>query len=571
MPISDSLVHPDQLSLKKSTLKAIRTYFEEGSYAVWLFAGALGCCLLLVSSIMFLILIKGFVHFMPKDLFLVETRELDLPATSLAGEIAGTEQVSRSLLLNSDYTPVVKKDFYTRILLKTGNREFGPDHIWLVQEDLLSMKKEAEIMVIERREYGNFYGFPLEIQSAQKKVLYGDEEWSNLLAHGIERATALFRRANKLKKESIGQINYRLNALRLETRRLELERKATPAARTALAEKKLQLQQEYAELAQQLEKIDQALGRDKLIMKTAAGREVIIPFANIVRLYQSNQLTALGKVSIYLSRLWEFISTEPRESNTEGGVLPAIFGTVMMVLLMTLFVLPLGIIAAIYLSMYARQNLLTRTIRIAVNNLAGVPSIVYGMFGLGFFVYTVGGGIDRLFYPEALPSPTFGSGGILWASLTLALLTLPVVIIATEEGLTRIPRNLSDGSMALGATKLETLFKIALPIASPAIMTGMILAIARATGEVAPLMIVGVVKLAPNLPLDAIPPFIHLERKFMHLGFHIYDMGFQSPNVEAVRPLVYATAALLLVIIILLNATAVFLRNRLREKYRILS
>jgi len=233
-------------------------------------------------------------------------------------------------------------------------------------------------------------------------------------------------------------------------------------------------------------------------------------------------------------------------------------------------VTPFGVVAAVYLREYAKQGPLTRTIRVAVNNLAGVPSIVYGVFGLGFFVYFLGGNLDALFYPEAAPAPVFGTPGLMWASITLALLTLPVVIVATEEGLTRIPKSLREGSLALGATKFETITKVILPMSSPAMMTGLILAIARAAGEVAPLMLVGVVKLAPTLPLDGNFPYLHLERKFMHLGFHIYDVGFQSPNVEAARPLVYATAALLVVVIVALNLTAIMIRNRLREKYRAL-
>ncbi|MEQ8660435.1 MAG: phosphate ABC transporter permease PstA, partial [Gammaproteobacteria bacterium] len=221
----------------------------------------------------------------------------------------------------------------------------------------------------------------------------------------------------------------------------------------------------------------------------------------------------------------------------------------------------------VYLREYATQGTLTRIIRIAVNNLAGVPSVVYGVFGLGFFVYFIGGSLDQLFYPEALPAPTFGTPGLLWSSLTLALLTVPVVIVATEEGLSRIPRSIREGSLALGATKAETLWRTVLPMATPAMMTGLILAVARAAGEVAPLMMVGVVKLAPSLPLDGNFPFLHLDRKFMHLGFHIYDVGFQSPNVEAARPLVYATSLLLVVIIITLNLAAITIRNRLREKY----
>ena len=239
-----------------------------------------------------------------------------------------------------------------------------------------------------------------------------------------------------------------------------------------------------------------------------------------------------------------------------------------MVLIMSLLVAPFGVVAAVYLREYAKQGPLTRTIRIAVNNLAGVPSIVYGVFGLGFFVYFVGGNIDRVFFPEALPAPTFGTPGLLWASLTLAILTVPVVIVATEEGLARIPVDIREGSLALGATKAETLWRIVLPMASPALMTGLILAVARAAGEVAPLMMVGVVKLAPSLPVDGNFPFLHLDRKIMHLGFHIYDVGFQSPNVEAARPLVYATALLLVVIVVVLNLAAIRIRNQLREKYR---
>jgi phosphate transport system permease protein len=235
---------------------------------------------------------------------------------------------------------------------------------------------------------------------------------------------------------------------------------------------------------------------------------------------------------------------------------------------MSLIVTPFGVLAALYLREYAKQGPLVRTVRIAVNNLAGVPSIVFGMFGLGFFVYLIGGSIDRLFYPEALPTPTYGTGGILWASLTLALLTVPVVIVATEEGLAAVPRIVREGALALGATKWETTFKVVVPAAAPGILTGMILAMARAAGEVAPLMIVGMVKLAPALPIDHHSPFVHLERKFMHLGFHIYDVGFQSPNVEATTPLVFATALLLLAVVTAMNLIAIAIRNHLRRKYR---
>jgi phosphate transport system permease protein len=267
-----------------------------------------------------------------------------------------------------------------------------------------------------------------------------------------------------------------------------------------------------------------------------------------------------------MSRVGEFLFDEPRESNTEGGVFPAIFGTVLMVFLMSLAAVPFGVLAALYLREYAKQGPVVRIIRIAVNNLAGVPSIVFGMFGLGFFVYGVGSSIDQLFFADALPAPTFGTGGILWASLTLALLTVPVMIVSAEEALAAVPSEVRAGSLALGATKLQTILRVVLPGALPGILTGVILVIARGAGEVAPLMITGVVKLAPALPLDGSWPFFHLERKFMHLGFHIYDVGFQSPNVEAARPMVYTTTLLLMGLVLALNSVAIMVRTKLRKR-----
>ena len=330
------------------------------------------------------------------------------------------------------------------------------------------------------------------------------------------------------------------------------------------------MKDEYLVLEQKLGVLRNNIARDYLKVRAMDGQVVTINFEYILKIESNNQLSFIEKVGTFFSQIGSFIADDPREANTEGGVFPAIFGTVLMVLLMTVIVSPLGVVAAIYLHEYAGKNAFTKLLRIAVINLAGVPSIVYGVFGLGFFVYMVGGTLDQLFYPETLPSPTFGTPGVMWSAITLAILTLPVVIVSTEEGLARIPSAMRHGSLALGATKAETLWRIILPIASPAIMTGIILAIARAAGEVAPLMLVGVVKMAPNLPLDGNFPFLHLDRKFMHLGFHIYDVGFQSPNVEAARPLVYATALLLVTIIIALNMTAVSIRNRLREKYRML-
>ena len=328
------------------------------------------------------------------------------------------------------------------------------------------------------------------------------------------------------------------------------------------------LEARYAELADELVRQRDALERERLVLETADGRRTQMPLAHVVRAYTPNDMGTFARAGLFFERIGEFIFDDPRESNTEGGVFPAIFGTVMMVFLMSLAVVPFGVIAAVYLREYARDGTMVRLIRIAVNNLAGVPSIVFGVFGLGFFVYFLGIGIDELFYPERLPTPTFGTGGILWASLTLALLTLPVVIVATEEGLASVPRALREGSRALGATQLETLYRVTLPAAAPGLLTGVILAMARAAGEVAPLMIVGMVKLAPTLPVDATFPYVHVERKFMHLGFHIFDVGFQSPNVEAAKPLAYATTLLIVLLVFSMTLFAIVMRERLRSRFR---
>ena len=306
----------------------------------------------------------------------------------------------------------------------------------------------------------------------------------------------------------------------------------------------------------------------RVVLVAADGQEKELATEDIFRMYRANDLSVTGRVKVYASRMWEFFSSEPRESNTEGGIFPAIFGTVMMVMLMSIVAVPFGVLAALYLREYARQGLMVRIVRIAVNNLAGVPSIVFGLFGLGFFVYFVGGSLDRAFFADRLPTPTFGTGGILWAALTLGLLTVPVVIVASEEALGAVPRSMREASLAAGATKFQTIMRVVLPAAAPGILTGLILAMARGAGEVAPLMITGVVKLAPDMPIDGIAPFLHLDRKFMHLGFHIYDVGFQSPNVEAAKPMVYATAIFLLLIVVALNLTAIVVRNHLRKRYQ---
>jgi phosphate transport system permease protein len=255
---------------------------------------------------------------------------------------------------------------------------------------------------------------------------------------------------------------------------------------------------------------------------------------------------------------WEFLTAAPEEGMTAGGIFPAIVGTVFLVLLMSLAGVPIGTITAIYLSEYANRNsFFTKMIRFAVNTLAGVPAIVFGLFGVGFFIQFVGGGLDSIFSGDG--EMRWRQGNILWASLTMALLTLPVVIVSVEEALRSVPAEYREGSLALGATKFQTIVKIVLPNAYTGILTGTILAVGRGAGEVAPILFTGAAYYLPNLPSS-------LSDQFMQLGYHLYIMATQSPDVEATLGIQYATAFVLLVLTFLLNLSAIILRSRLRAR-----
>ncbi len=546
----------------------MRNWYKSGEPWIWTTAGAVALSLVMVYAVVWLTAARGLVHFWPKPVAEVTYQERDGTQSRLIGEVREREEVAVVRLREQGYDIDTTDTFAHRYLIKLGNKDLtGVDFKWFPAPQLGEFTYPKDLVTIERREWGNFYGHLKAVKQEGNLVAEGDAAWAETQKR-LERANDLFREAVRIEKVEIGKINYQLERLRLRERKLELLDRLTDADKADFAKQREAREAEYLVLQERLDKVRHDLERDSIVVETGDGQQVEIPFAKIADVYMPNAMNLLQKIGFYVHKFWEFVSDDPREANTEGGIFPAIFGTVMMVLLMSVLVTPLGIMAAVYMREYAKQGPLIRTIRISVNNLAGVPSIVYGVFGLGFFVYVLGGSIDELFFPEALPAPTFGSPGILWAALTLAILTLPVVIVATEEGLSRVPRTIREGSLALGATKAETLWRTVLPMASPAMMTGLILAVARAAGEVAPLMLVGVVKLAPSLPVDGNFPFLHLERKFMHLGFHIYDVGFQSPNVEAARPLVYATALLLVIIIVVLNLFAIQLRNRLREKMR---
>ncbi|WP_192876168.1 phosphate ABC transporter permease PstA [Pseudomonas syringae] len=534
-------------------------------------AGAVSIAVIMTIGLLAVVAVRGLGHFWPADLVSAQYAVPNQESSVLVGERVEQEQVPRARLKSAGLpVPDQGPEFMTRELFKVGNRDLNPsDFNWVVGEWLTVQSRPADLMTLERREWGNFYGYLVNVKEDGRVVAEGEAAWP-VLQERIKRVEKLADELYSLEKKDIGAINHGIERLRLQARKLELDGRLDAAAQADMAAERAELDARYKVIEARLDGLHQAFDRDSLTARDGNGKEIELSLGKVVRAYQPNAMGTVTKLGFYFEKLWEFLSADPREANTEGGIFPAIFGTVMMTLIMAVIVTPFGVLAAVYLREYARQGPVTRLIRIAVNNLAGVPAIVYGVFGLGFFVYVLGGSVDRLFFPEALPAPTFGTPGLLWASLTLALLAVPVVIVATEEGLARIPLTLREGSLALGATKAETLWKIVLPMASPAMMTGLILAVARAAGEVAPLMLVGVVKLAPSLPLDGNYPYLHLDQKIMHLGFHIYDVGFQSPNVEAARPLVYATALLLVLVIALLNLSAVSIRNHLREKYKAL-
>jgi phosphate transport system permease protein len=534
----------------------MRNFWKGGEPFIWLTGGALAFALIMVAGLLTLIVWSGLGFFWPTDV----TRFSLADGTVVLGQVMEREVIPQP------GAPIGTPARY-RLKVRQGNRDlYGADFIWIDESQIVGRQEPPQAVVIERREWGNLYGFIKEVRDHGQVVAEGPEQGLGALRARLPEVSRVYDEIKRIETQEIGAINYEQEQIRLSLRRLELQGVREGPEVQRLRTEMEGLQTRYAAQVAALTELRASL-TGSVVVAASRDMEKALPLAQVVRVYRPNLMSVPDKIGFYLGKVWEFVSNDPRESNTEGGVFPAIFGTVMMVMIMSLAVTPLGVIAAFYLREYAKQGAFVSAVRIAVNNLAGVPSIVFGVFGVGFFIYFVGGGIDRLFFPEALPTPTFGTGGILWASLTLALLTVPVVIVATEEGLAAIPGGMREASLALGATKFETTIRVVLPSVMPSILTGLILAMARAAGEVAPLMITGVVKLAPALPIDGFWPFLHLERKFMHLGFHIYDVGFQSPNVDAARPMVFTTAMLLLLIVMVLNLTAITLRNRLRKKY----
>lgn len=562
-----SAAPPIETDIRRTDMRA------RGEPALWILGGALALGIAMIVGFLSLVAWNGIITFIPKPLEVVT----ETSGSVTAGEPFREEVFRPSAELLEVLSPEWKEriaaadGFASRTLYRTGNFDiYGEDFRWVSDFNVTKRELPANLLFIERLEWGPFVGSIKSITiDGEERPLDSLDDPAFKAAYAAARER--WKAASEIERHEIGAINRTLDEARLGLRAIEIESGRDSAAyrqaQQRLDADALVQKQAYDKLTAQVDELRRQNAVNTVTFAAIGGEEKTEEMAALVRFYPANALSFADKVGIYFSRWVEFLSDEPREANTEGGVLPAIFGTAAMTLLMVIVVAPFGVITALYLREYAKQGRLVSIVRISVNNLAGVPSIVYGVFGLGFFAYALGGSIDALFYPERLPSPTFGTGGLLWAALTLALLTVPVVIVATEEALAAVPRSMREGSLACGASKWQTIRNIVLPRAMPGIMTGIILAMARGAGEVAPLMLVGVVKLAPELPIDGLFPFVHLERSFMHLGFHIYDVGFQSRNAEAGKPMVFVTTMLLITLIFLMNVTAIVIRNRLRRKF----
>jgi phosphate transport system permease protein len=544
-----------------------------GEPALWVLGGALALGISMILGFLILVVWNGVGTFIPKPIDVIT----EIDGTVTAGEpfreevFRPTAETLEGLTADWKQRIAAADGFASRTLYRTGNFDiYGEDFRWIPEFNVVKRERPSSFLFIERLEWGPFIGAikSVTIDGVERQISSLDDP-AFVAAHRAARER--WAAASEIEQNEIGAINHTIEQARLDLRGIELD-SGRDSAEYRQAQERLEadaaaLKSSYDQLVMRVDGLRRLNASNTVTFTAIGGEEKTEEMAALVRFYPANDLSFAGKLSVYFSRWGEFLGDEPREANTEGGVLPAIFGTAAMTLLMVIAVAPFGVITALYLREYAKQGRLVSIVRISVNNLAGVPSIVYGVFGLGFFAYALGGTIDALFYPERLPNPTFGTGGLLWSALTLALLTVPVVIVATEEALAAVPRSMREGSLACGASKWQTIRNIVLPRAMPGIMTGIILAMARGAGEVAPLMLVGVVKLAPELPVDGFFPFVHLERSFMHLGFHIYDVGFQSRNAEAGKPMVFVTTMLLISLIFVMNVVAIVIRNRLRRKF----
>ena len=575
---------------KKSSRQSPKAPAPKGEVWVWFTSLGLVLGLVMVLFLFGLILMRGFSFFWPVPVVQLELKEGSEAGfrgnTTFAGVIASTQQRSLQEIAVEEETEIGEDGALEQALqtiteyrVFVGSRDrYGQSFRFFREGDIIDRTRPEDIIRAERRVEGDAFFFAQRIQFQDGSEITREEEnFENELDRIVREARARRSQINRIDRREIGPINLEIRRLNLDLRFLDrIERNEGALTPEQEAERE-QINTRMAELNEQFEIL-----RDKADALRETNQTIVVHYeyadgtggrivaGDLFRFYYPNRIGFFQRVQVAGIQFWEFVSGYPREANMSGGIFPAIFGTFVMTLIMSIAVTPFGVITAVYLREYAVQGPLVRSVRIAINNLAGVPSIVFGVFGLGFFVYIMGGTIDSLFFAQdkAVGTPTFGTGGILWAGLTLALLNLPVVIVATEESISAVPRGVREGSLACGASKWQTIQRLVIPASLPGILTGMILAMARGAGEVAPLMLVGVVALAPNLPIDGTFPFVHLERKFMHLGFHIYDVGFQSPDSEAAIPTVFATTLILIALIVILNLSAILLRNHIRKKHK---
>ncbi|TVP80756.1 MAG: phosphate ABC transporter permease PstA [Puniceicoccaceae bacterium] len=553
-----------------------------GEIWVWVTGVGLAIGLSMIVFLLSVIVWNGLNYFWPKKV--AEITLAEVGRTDFRGErqLIGVITQQRALSVanlspeNADLVDLAESnpDYMREMQVYTGNRDvFATQNFaYLNMGDIEQITYPEELMVLERMEWGNAIVRPRILQLADGTTISAeDPEFSSRLREEVKVVREQRSRIFSIERREMGRINAKINRENLEIRYLNSLTERTAGQEAELEERKAQIEQfqiDLAPLEAKSSELRQNIRGHQLTFELVGGQERTQSLGDIVNFYQPNQMSRFQRTGWFFFKIWEFLSDYPREANTEGGVFPALFGTFVMTLLMSLAVTPFGVLAAVYLREYAKQGPLVSAVRISINNLAGVPAIVFGVFGLGFFIHEVGATIDALFYPRmvAINTPVFGTGGILWASLTLALMTVPVVIVATEEALAAVSRGVREGSLACGASKWQTIQRLVLPASSPGILTGLILAMARGAGEVAPLLLVGVMALAPSLPVDDLFPFVHLDRKFMHLGFHIYIVALQSPDTEATKPLVFASTLVLILLVVVLNLGAILIRNHLRKK-----
>lgn len=548
-----------------------------GEVGVWITAMGLAVGLMMITFLLGLILYNGIGVFWPKavaEITLREDGESQLRGSKVVtGVITMDNEIDVRDLTEEQLAHEDANVRREKQLFVGNRRQYGVSFAFFNVGDIVDISYPKGIIHAERLEWGDALFYPVKLIFSDGRELLADAAaFDRTLKAELDEVNRRRSAIDSIERGQIGKINARIRHYQMQERYLTRQDNPTAAQEQELKDARVQLgvlRAEYEPLAAETQEMRRKQDDVTIHFRLATGEQLSQPLGEFVHYYYPNDMNVLEKTGLFFYHIWDFLSGYPREANTEGGIFPAIFGTFVMTLLMSIAVTPFGVLAAIYLREYAKQGSMVRAVRIAINNLAGVPSIVFGIFGLGFFVYFVGGSIDRTFFPRGveLGVPTFGTGGILWASLTLALMTVPVVIVATEEALAAVSRGVREGSLACGASKWQTIQRLVLPASAPGILTGLILAMARGAGEVAPLMLVGVVALAPNLPVDGLFPFIHMERKFMHLGFHIYDLGFQSPDSEAAQPMVFATTLVLILLVILLNLSAILIRNHLRKKY----